>query len=196
MSARDWLQAGYPEAVDCSDASVLDALAARSAQGDKLAFEQIYLGLVDELYSYVRGQCRDDPAAEDIIANVFLRAWRAAKTYRSGSQQYRRWIFTIARNELRDHWRSSRHTMPLLALDFIDERGIDDQGDSADARARALWALSTLTEDQRQVVVLRYFGNKSHREIADILGKREGAVRALLVRALRHMRKVIVDAAP
>jgi RNA polymerase sigma-70 factor (ECF subfamily) len=196
VTARDWLQAGYPETADCSDASVLDALAARAAQGDKLAFEQIYLGLVDELYAYVRGQCRDDTAAEDIIANVFLRAWRAAKTYRSGSQQYRRWIFTVARNELRDHWRSSRHTVPLLALDFIDDRGAGEERDVAEARVRALRALSTLTEDQRQVVVLRYFGNKSHREIAVIMDKREGAVRALLVRGLRHMRKVIVDAAP
>jgi RNA polymerase sigma-70 factor, ECF subfamily len=195
VTSQDALQFRHGKTADCTDASVLDALARRAAEGDKAAFEQIYLGLVDELYAYVRSQCREAATAEDIVSNVFLRAWRSAKTYRAGSEQFRHWIFTIARNEMRDYWRADQRTLPLLGLDFPDERWSEDLADPAFARAAALRALAVLTEEQRHVVVLRYFGNKTHREIALILGKREGAVRALLVRALRHMRKVMADAA-
>ncbi|MCC7089297.1 MAG: RNA polymerase sigma factor, partial [Dehalococcoidia bacterium] len=85
----------------------LDELAARAALGDRAAFERIYNLLVDDLYSYIRGQTRNETVAEDLVANVFLKAWRSAKGYRPSSHTFRRWIFTIARNEVRDYWRAS-----------------------------------------------------------------------------------------
>lgn len=180
---------------DGRDPAVLDRLALRVAEGDAAAFEQIYLLLVDDLYIYVRGQCHNDTVAEDLVSNVFLKAWRSARCYRSGSDRFRRWIFTIARNEVRDYWRASQRTLPILGMDILDERDAPE-GLSPEAHQRVDAALRVLTEDQRQVIVLRFFNNKSHEEIARIMGKREGAVRALLMRGLRHMRKVMLDAAP
>jgi RNA polymerase sigma-70 factor (ECF subfamily) len=176
-------------------AEELDKLALRAADGDRVAFEQIYNVLVDDLYAYVRGQCRNETVAEDIVANVFLKAWRSARSYRPGSGTFQSWMFTIARNELRDYWRTSQRTLPMLDFDFSDE---DEPApmDPKEAQAAVSRAMESLTDDQRQVVVLRYFGNKSHEEIAAIMGKREGAVRALLMRAMRQMRKVMGDAAP
>jgi RNA polymerase sigma-70 factor (ECF subfamily) len=174
----------------------LDELAARAARGDRAAFEQIYNLLVDDLYGYVRGQCRNETVAEDIVANVFLKAWRSAKGYRPSSNTFRRWIFTIARNEIRDYWRASQRTLPMVEFDISDERHSEAEADPVEVRRLVQQALSTLTDEQRQVVVLRYFSNKSHEEIAAILGKREGAVRAQLMRALRQMRKVMGDATP
>ena len=184
-------------AVDASlrDAAALDILAQRAATGDTAAFEQIYNLLADELYSYVCAQCRDETVAEDILANVFLKAWRSAHRYRAGSDRFRRWIFAIARNEVRDHWRSSQRTFPIFDIDISDDTEPSGSGrDPEEARREVTRAMSILTEEQRQVVVLRYFSNKSHEEIAGIMGKREGAVRALLLRALRRMRKVMIDA--
>lgn len=172
----------------------LDVLAERAAQGDRSAFGEIYELLVDDLYRYVRGQCRDETLAEDLVANVFFKAWRSASSYRRVSGQYRRWIFTIARNELRNHWRSAQRTVEILDHDLVDDGILVADGADA-AREVVERALHTLTRAQRDVVVLRYFENKSHEEIAGILGKREGAVRALLLRALRRMRKVMADAA-
>ena len=174
----------------------LDELAARAALGDRAAFERIYNLLVDDLYSYIRGQCRNETVAEDLVANVFLKAWRSAKGYRPSSHTFRRWIFTIARNEVRDFWRASQRTLPMVEFDISDERQPEPESDPVEVRRLVQQALATLTEEQRQVVVLRYFSNKSHEEIATILGKREGAVRAQLMRALRQMRKVMGDATP
>jgi RNA polymerase sigma-70 factor (ECF subfamily) len=178
------------------DALLLDALAQQAASGDRAAFEQIYLQLADELYRYVYGQCREAATAEDIVATVFLRAWRSAKAYRAGSMRFRPWVFAIARNELRDYWRSRQRTLPLQHADYALEEPPMTLDDTDAAIAAVTQALAILTPEQRDVVALRYFNHKSHREIATILGKREGAVRSLLLRALRRMRKVMTDAAP
>ena len=196
MQHSESLEAGGRRFRANDDEAALDALARLAAAGDKAAFEQLYLGLVDDLYTYVYGQCRDVAAAEDIVANVFLRAWRSAKAYRAGSQQFRRWIFAIARNEVRDHWRTNQHTLPMFDMDFGDASDDLTVLDPNEAREAVARALAILTPEQREVVVLRYFNSKSHKEIAEILGKREGAVRAMLLRALRHMRKVMTDVAP
>jgi len=181
---------------DRRQAVELDELAGLAALGDRAAFEQIYNLLVDDLFSYVRGQCRNETVAEDLVANVFLKAWRSASGYRPRSNTFRRWIFTIARNEVRDYWRASRRTLPMVEFDISDDQQPAPEADQVETRRLVQQALATLTEEQRQVVVLRYFSNKSHEEIATILGKREGAVRALLMRALRQMRKVMGDATP
>jgi RNA polymerase sigma-70 factor, ECF subfamily len=192
----EWpLAAGAVDA-ELNEGGLLDVLAERAANGDQAAFEQIYNLLAQELYSYICAQCRNETAAEDILSNVFMKAWRSVKRYRTGSDRFRRWIFAIARNEVRDYWRTSQRTLPFFDIDLTDESDMQpgSDRDPDDARRQVERAMAILTEDQRQVVLLRYFSNKSHEEIAGIMGKREGAVRALLLRALRRMRKVMVDA--
>lgn len=190
------MQESFPlrkRSADALEAEPLDRLAQAAAAGDRAAFETIYTALVDDLYLYLRGQCGDDTTAEDLAANVFLKAWRSAKRYRAGSGRYRSWVFAIARNELRDHWKSRRRTEPLN--DEIPE-AIESPGRDQDEVQRMItFALDELTAEQREIVVLRYFGNHSHAEIGEMVGKREGAVRALLFRALKRMRKAIGDAA-
>lgn len=172
----------------------LDGLAVRAGHGDRLAFEQVYNLLVDDLYGYVRGLCRDDATAEDVTAEVFFKAWRSAPSYRPGSNTYRRWLFTIARNEVRDYWRSRQATVPIDSdLHDAAAGAPPEASDTLDGLVER--GLGSLTEAQRQVVVLRYYRNKSFEEIASLMGKREGAVRAQLMRALNRMRKVVGDAA-
>lgn len=175
------------------EAATLDALAERSAQGDQGAFEQLYLALVEDVYAYVRPNCAEPGTAEDIVANVFLRAWRSSGSYRCGSLQFRHWLFGITRNEVRAHWKQYHPSLPILDRDFRDD---GYEGSAERARAVVAAALARLTEEQRQVVVLRYFESRSHEEIAAMLGKREGAVRAQLMRAMRRLREVLGDGPP
>jgi RNA polymerase sigma-70 factor (ECF subfamily) len=173
------------------DDAELDDLAAKTAGGDKAAFEAIYTRTTDDLYRYVRALCGNDTSAEDIVANTYLRAWRSARTYRDGSGSYRKWLIRIARNQVADHWRSNRSTVPIWDIDIASP---DDSADTLAAdeiRREVARLLATLTGEQREVVILRYLNNKSFEEISQLLGKREGAVRAQLMRALRHMRKAM-----
>lgn len=176
------------------ETDALDELAARVASGDRAAFDELYTRMVDDVYAYVRGQCRNDVEAEDIIANVFLKVWRSIRSYRAGSGQFRRWLFAIARNEVKRAWaQRKREAAPLP--EELPEADANRSGLDTPTRDLLHRAMLVLTPEQRDVVVLRYYGGKSHQEIAAILGKREGAVRALLLRALRKMRKAIDDAA-
>lgn len=193
------MQKSFPRATPAKDgarqAELLDRLACDAAAGDRLSFEQIYQQTVDDIFSYVRGHCRNETIAEDLAANVYLKAWRSAGLYHSGSNNYRGWLFAIARNELRDYWRTDQPTVEFLDLDLPEQNRSEEPADPAVLRRQIARVLAKLTDEQRQVVVLRFFNNKSHEEIAKAMGKREGAVRALLLRALRSMRKQM-DRAP
>ncbi len=178
-----------------AEASVrLDDLAARTAAGDRSAFAEIYRLLADDLYLYLRGQCHDASAAEDILSTVFFKAWRSARSYRKGSRKFRPWIFAIARNELKTYWRNATRWEEPLTEDMVE---VHDPStfDREEAHRLILRCMRDLTAEQREVVVLRFYGNLSHEEIGRIVGRREGAVRALLLRALRRMRKVVADVA-
>jgi RNA polymerase sigma factor (sigma-70 family) len=81
-------------------------------------------------------------------------------------------------------------------MDFAAPEVSDREVTASEVRSELDRLLATITPDQREVVVLRYIDNKSHEEIGKLLGKREGAVRAQLLRALRSMRKAVRDPAP
>lgn len=183
-------------APDAREDEQLDRLASRAANGDSLAFESIYTATVDLIYVYLVGHLRDETQAEDITSNVFLKAWKSAASYRVGSNNYRRWLFAIARNELRDAWRQQRRTTSIDDAEILSDAGPDLSEQPGYARAEVIRAMNVLTEEQRRVVILRFFGEQSHAEIARVLNKREGAVRVQLLRALRHMRKEMHHAAP
>ena len=142
----------------------------------------------------MHGLCRDDDLTDDVVAGTYLRAWRSARSYRTGTNTYRRWLLRIARNQLTDYWRADRHTVPLGDMDFPQAEEPDGSLAAEDRGREVARLMESLTLEQREVVVLRYMNNLSFREIADLLGKREGAVRSQLLRALRHMRKVMHDA--
>jgi RNA polymerase sigma-70 factor (ECF subfamily) len=174
-------------------AELLDQLATRAGRGDRGAFEEIYNHLAEPIFAFVRARC-ESAAAEDVMATVFLNAWRSARRYKPGSLHYEPWIFAIARNELKGHWRARRRVTEPLEMDVAAEAN-ETAARGHELRYLVAQLLSELTREQREVVFLRYYGDRSHAEIAEMVGKREGAVRALHLRALRQLRKEITRVA-
>jgi RNA polymerase sigma-70 factor (ECF subfamily) len=178
---------------------LLDELAAQTRDGDQRAFEQVYFLLVDDVYGYVRSQCSSTADAEDVVSTIFLRAWQYARQYRAGTGAYRRWVFGIARNEVRNSWQKERRARELQAALQRDRTTAAEESvtlppttdDTALERA-----IAELTEEQREVIILRFLNGKTPGEVARILGKREGSVRALQHRALRRLRSAVNHAAP
>lgn len=169
------------------DPDLLDTLAAKAGKGDRAAFAELYERLAGPIYAFASTRCGPD-AAEDVTAATFLNAWRAAPRYRSGSRSYEPWLYAIARNEANQHWRKHRHGSVPLPEGVLDEQGERPLRDR-ELQASVATALAGLTAVQRDVLILRYYADKSHAEIGKVLGKREGAVRALHLRALRQLRK-------
>ena len=139
---------------------------------------------------------REPAEAEDLASEVWLDVAAGIGRFRGNEDGFRAWVFTIARRRLLDHRRraSVRREKPV-PLDLLGgDRGIGNaEGDAlASIEADAALALiTTLPPDQCDVVLLRVIGDLSVADVAKILGKRPGAIRALQYRALKQLAQIL-----
>ena len=169
-----------------------EQLAERAAR-DFGAFTLLYERHLEPVYRYVRSQTRDRATAEDLTAQVFLKALSSAGTFK-GDGSYRSWIFTIARNTV-STWRSERRKNVVPIEDLAHH---PDPAPTAPALAIAsedraqLWnAVSRLPDAQREVVRLRYRRELTIDEIARLTRRSSGAVRVLLHRARGRLQQLL-----
>jgi RNA polymerase sigma-70 factor, ECF subfamily len=121
---------------------------------------------------------------------VFLKAWEKLEGYELRGLPFGAWLFRIARNTLIDYYRVHRETIPLEASEVELVAANQSVAGEVEKKIEAdsLWAqLSQLTEDQRQVLTLKFIDGLTTEEIAQMLGKREGAIRALQMRGLQTL---------
>jgi RNA polymerase sigma-70 factor (ECF subfamily) len=166
------------------------------AQRDPAAFAQVYERYLPRVYRYCLRRLGTPEDAEDATAVVFTRALAGLAGYRGGSAAA--WLFQIAHHTVANALRARRPTFSLDyplrsgACDPISpERGALEQVVHAEEHQQLARALATLSSDQRELLALRLAGELSAREIGVILGKREGAVRVALHRALQQVRAAL-----
>jgi RNA polymerase sigma-70 factor (ECF subfamily) len=167
-----------------------DAGDVAAAQASPAAFGTLYRRYVDRVYGYSFYLLGDHHDAEDVTERTFLSALAAIGRYRDEGATFRAWLFRIAHNELANALRArSRHG--AASLDAVDEPTApnDPAGlfGAAEERRRLARALGRLSDDRRQVIVLRFLDGLTAREIGAVLGRSEGAVRVLQHRALRDL---------
>ena len=163
-----------------------------SQQGNQDTFACLYDAYVERIYRYIYFRVADDMLAEDITSQVFLKVWEKLNTYQAGQSPFMAWIYRIAHNAVIDHYRTKKVSVSLDEVrpvelshrDEIDEK-LDLQIQSQELRE----ALQELTEEQQQVLILKFVGGLSTTEIAQQLGKQQGAVRALQMRGLQGLAK-------
>ena len=206
---------GRRSAVAGSDVARLDPdlRLVRAAQADPLEFEALYRKYVAQVYSFALYELRDHHEAEDVTERTFMLALSGIPRFRdgadapggpedgpawtgssfagaTGASMFRAWLFRIARNVIANHRRTTRRrpVAPLeLAAMVADPLDVANETEVRD-EARAAWAaVGRLPDDRRRVVTLRFVEEMSAAEIADVLGRSEGAVRVLLHRALRSV---------
>jgi RNA polymerase sigma-70 factor (ECF subfamily) len=167
----------------------------RARTGDRAAFAELYDTHVDSVYRYLLYRVREPADAEDLTSEVFTRAFANIHRYRWQGKSFLAWLYTIARNAVTDRRRRERPT-----LDLDNAYGVAEDGPTAHDRAvhgeqvdALRGAVKHLTTEQQEVLVLRFVENMSSRDVAKILGKNEGAIRALQFRALGRLRKLLHD---
>ncbi len=174
-----------------------------AARRDPLAFEALYRKYVTRIYSFALYATRDPHLAEDVTEQVFLRALAALPRFRTGGADgtgtFRAWLFRIARTTIANEERRIRRR-PVAPLELAhDVAAPDDPAAAVEARdeaARAWAAIERLPEDRRRALVLRIVEELSPREIGEILGRSEGAVRVLVHRALRSVADELAPGRP
>jgi len=168
--------------------------AVEHARRDPRAFEALYRKYVAQVYSFALYELRDPHAAEDLTAQVFLRALAGLPRFREQADgpdsSFRVWLFQIARNALSNEKRRARRhpTSPIdLALEFPAS---DDVQATATNRAELdrVWAgIDSLPADRRRALIMRFVNEMSTSEIAQVLGKSDGATRVLIHRSLQSV---------
>jgi RNA polymerase sigma-70 factor, ECF subfamily len=171
-----------------------DLEAVRAAQADRAAFAVLYRRYLDRVYGYCFYLLGDHHDAEDATERTFLAALAAIDRFTDEGASFRAWLFRIAHNQLANALRGRRRRR-TDALDAVAEpAGGEDPAsavDRADDARRVRRALGTLPEDRRQVLVLRFVDGLTAREIGEVLGRSEGAVRVLQHRALRELARIL-----
>ena len=172
-----------------------DRPAVEAAKRDPGAFDQLYRRYVAQIYSLALYETRDPHLAEDITEGVFLKALSALPRFREQGEgpesTFKVWLYAITRNAIAtERRRSLRHRDTPIEL-ALELPANDDPAATAEARLearRALEAVMELPPERRQALVLRLVNELSAREIGEIMGKSEGAVRVLVHRALVAVR--------
>ena len=166
-------------------------LGARLAVDRQGAIGEIYTALGATVLSYLQRLVgRDD--AEDVLQRVFYEVWRHNGRY-DPSRSLAGWVLGIARNRAIDHLRRQRNT--AVALETLDDIAGADGRELAERYARAhevRSALIRLPVEQREVLVLAYFGGYTQSQIATSLGLPLGTVKARAFRGLRHLAKLLI----
>jgi len=164
--------------------------AARSLRED--AWAEIYRRHAEQVYAYIYFRLGDQHTAEDLSADVFVKAIAGIKSYTYRGTPLLAWLYRIAHNVTADYRKSAARRMQHQATDAAEE--IEERVDALrllDERSDMLSAIRALTEDQQQVIVLRFYQGLSNAEVARVMGKPEGAVKALQSRGLRSLRRIL-----
>jgi RNA polymerase sigma-70 factor (ECF subfamily) len=169
------------------------ALLAAAAGGDEGAFALLWREYNPRLLRYLGHHAPQE--ADDLAADAWLAASRRLSAFAGDERGFRAWLFTIARHELVDHWRSTgrRPSTPLPPASMPDrQNGTDLEGDVMaieDATAAVKAITAALSPDQADVILLRVLGDLTVEEVAALLGRRPGTVRVLQHRALKILAK-------
>jgi len=161
------------------------ALVARAQEGDRAAFEMLYRDNVQAVARQVR--LRLGSADEDVVAEVFLRAWRGLASYRDLGRAFGAWLHGIAHHVIVDELRSRARTTPVAEL---PDKGIDPMTTELLSLRQAL---DRLPDDQRQVIELKYLVGMTNDEVAEAMHSTPGAINTKQWRALRSLSGILED---
>jgi RNA polymerase sigma-70 factor (ECF subfamily) len=161
------------------------------------ALASIYDAFNSPLFRYAYRLLGDEEAAEDVVAETFLRFLRSISAGGGPKNHLKAYLYRVAHNLIVDRFRRNPPIELSLDIDTLTLHNINDNPEENTERSieqaqvrRDLWKL---TSDQRQVIVLKFFEGLSNQEVSEVLGKPVGAVKSLQHRGLNALRRLLAD---
>jgi RNA polymerase sigma-70 factor (ECF subfamily) len=185
-----------PETTDSNGLAGWD-LVRRTQAGDQEAFGQLYDRYHEMVFRYVLFRTSDRQLAEDLTAETFLRALRRIGSVSYQGRDIGAWFVTIARNLVLDHVKSSRYRLEQTTSEIQDlspsTTGPEQQVLDGATHEELLRCVAKLNSDQKECIALRFLQGLSVAETARLMGRNEGAVKALQHRAVRRLAQLLPE---
>ncbi len=168
----------------------------RAQRNDEEAYEQLYAMYADPLFRYLSFRCGNASLAEEALGELWLRLVQYLPSFRvppSGADQaFTAWMYTIARNLVVDMVRSSKRDSAEIPVDWPAlDQDLDTSIDRRDTMRALAAAVSQLTPEQREVILLRFQEDLTSSEVAVRVGRSESAVKALQHRAIGTLARLM-----
>ena len=163
-----------------------------SVPHDDSWFSALYERTFDNTYRYAFMLTRDPELSADVAADVYLRAWLHRDRLQASANPTA-WMLTVTRNRVTDEFRSRRATVNLEQIEELEDTSSDDLDLELTKADKAFLerAIHRLTQEQQQVIFLRFYKRLSHEEAAQELGRTANTVRVTQFRALARLRKLL-----
>jgi RNA polymerase sigma-70 factor (ECF subfamily) len=160
-----------------------DRMLIEAAQRERSHFAELYEQNFDRVYAFIARRAAGREEAQDLTAEVFHQALASLENFKWQGAPFIAWLYGIAANVLATHWHKLGRDPEQLAEDW-------EQGGTDEIERRAMLAelVESLLPDQRTVIVRRFVEQRSIREVAQELGRTEGAIKQLQLRALENLR--------
>lgn len=171
-------------------------LVAQAKAGNQAAFATLYRLHVQTVYRYLAYRLRNNSTAEDLTAEVFIRALRKIGDFEWRGVDFSAWLLRIARNILLDHVKSSGSRLEVVGIAPGDMNEGSSPGSDLEVldqldREALHESLNKLRPEHQEVLYMRFLQGLSSLEVAEAMGKTEGAIRVLQFRALKQLVKVM-----
>lgn len=163
---------------------------------DQDAYELFYKRIYPELRQFLRARLNSQETAEDLAHEALIEVWRAIFVKKEEVRSLRGLLYTVAKHNLFHYYR--KHAQEPIYIDEYFENTVSSESFLSCMEVSADMemvrdALNKLSKDYKEVIVLRYLNEFEYQEIAALMGKSQGAIRVLLHRALRELRKQLRD---
>ncbi|MDP2927152.1 MAG: sigma-70 family RNA polymerase sigma factor [bacterium] len=174
----------------------------KKAKKDPEAFGRLYDEYYPRIFGYVLRRTANLEMAQDVVSETFLKALKNLRRFKwigafRSNSSFGAWLYRIAANEIVNFWRRKK---PTVSLEIISDPSSDQNILEEIARAQEKLArhqdflmvqkeIMTLPEKYQEVLTLRFFEKKQIKEIAEILGKREGTIKSLIHRGIERLRR-------
>lgn len=163
-------------------------LLGRTQAGDKKSLEMLWDVITPKLFGYLINTVRDKALAEDILQTTWMKALEALPRFRDRGSGISPWLFAIARNECRQYWRKHTQEIPF---DPLHHDVPHQEHYKTEAAVLVEQTLNALSEDDRDILRLRYIADLSPAEISGVTGINSIAIRVRIHRALKRARNLL-----
>jgi RNA polymerase sigma-70 factor (ECF subfamily) len=163
-------------------------------RGEASAFGSLYDYYQPKIYRFVFIKVSRREEAEDLTHQVFVNAWLNIKNYKKLGFPFGSWLYRIARNQVIDYYRTQKKENSLEEMGeeyFAAQNNSENSFDTELEIARVKTAVRKLKPEQQDIIILRFVEDLSLKEIAEVIGKSEGAVKLIQHRALNQLRKLL-----